>query len=179
MPNALWAAIDDAARRLEFSPTGYLINYFRSRGAAISREWRDLEKPSYADRIVVRLRIASRVHDSTESHRELMNRLTSTEGWRAILAEVAEDDSVAYAVKRLIEWVKSDGSLSRSEKEAIGTVFRSYLRHLLLSPAELWPIAVSALNELAKAFVALKPDMSPDERTAFRVAVLSAADWQT
>jgi len=174
--DAFWVRLDEAGQRLESKPTGYLINYVRGGGADVSREWRDFERPMLADRTVTRFKIAKQMRDISTSHCELKQRLTSPDGWCEVLADVTEDDSVAYAVERLMKWVQADDNLSAQEKRAVGEAFRSYLYPLLLSPDELWPISATSLVELARAHVLFNPELSPEERAAFRTAVLAAAE---
>jgi hypothetical protein len=171
-----WVRLDEAGRRLELRPTGYLINFRRGREANLSREWRDDERPISADRTVTRLKIAGRVRDLTTSHYELKQRLTSPDGWEEVLTGVTQDDSVAYAVERLVKWVHTDETLDPQENKAIGEAFRSYLYPLLLSPNDLWPITVTSIAELAKTLCLFNPEFSSAEKAAFRTAVLAAAE---
>jgi hypothetical protein len=171
-----WVRLDEAGRRLESEPTGSLVNYVRGRGADISREWQNSERPRLADRIVTRFKIAVRTRDLTSSFRELRERLTSPNAWSEVLAGVAEDESVAHAVERLLTWVQACDSLSAQVKRATEAAFRSFLYPLLLSPDDLWPISVAALAALAKALALFNPEFRPDERAAFQTAVLAAAE---
>lgn len=176
LKETFWMRLDEAGQRLESSPAGYRINYVRDWKSESSREWRDFEPPSLANRTVTRLKIAKQIKGGGASHYELKKRLTSTNGWREVLANFTQDDSVAYSAERLMRWVQQDDSLSSQEKAAVGEAFRSYLYPLLLSPDDLWPITATSIAELAKAFVVLDPELSTEERAAFRAAVLAAAD---
>jgi DNA polymerase III delta prime subunit len=166
---AFWVRLDEAGRRLESIPTGYLINY--QQGAC----WRDNERPISADRMMTRLKIAVKVRDVTTSLYELKQRLTSSGGWDEVLTDITNNDAVAYAVVRLIKWVQTDPTLDSQEKRAIEDAFRSHLHSLLLSPDD-WPIAATSIAELAKALSLFNPKFTPAEKAAFRTAVLAAAE---
>jgi hypothetical protein len=171
-----WVRLDEAAQRLELKPAGYLINFQREWAASSSREWRDNEKPISADRTLTRLRIAGRVRDITTSHGELKQRLTSLSGWHEMLTDVTHDDSVAYAVARLVKWVQSDDILDDQEKKTIEAAFRSHLYSLLLSPNDFGPIMATSLAALARALSLLNPEFTSAEKAAFHTAALAAAE---
>jgi hypothetical protein len=100
----------------------------------------------------------------------MQNELLAKATWMGLLANVANDDSVAYAVEKLVRWIAKESSWEKSVLVKIGQAFGEHLVGFLQSEDDIWPISVQALSELATTLLLLNEEITSDQKHAFAQA---------
>jgi hypothetical protein len=165
---SFWTAIRKAAASTENSPGGYLINV-RSYGEEIRRVW-DTGKPDWPRQTLVRLQIEREVKIEDSLLAELQARVLTSTGWLQLIRNIPHDESDAYAVSSLHEWLVKDSGWPEKTKMACHSAFREAVLQFIEDEDQVWPCSVCALRMLAEVVSFRKTSFTDREKSSFLAA---------
>jgi hypothetical protein len=168
LPTSFWMALRKAAAATEQIPGGYVINY-RPYGEEVRRVW-DRGDADGARQTLVRLQIDSEVIVDDALFASLQARVLTPNGWFDLINGVQNDDSRAYGVNNLHDWVLKKSGWPDATKAASHAAFRQGVSRFIKDESEVWPCSVCALRVLAEAVVFNGIALTDDERAAFAAA---------
>jgi hypothetical protein len=165
---SFWTAVRKAAMSTEQMPGGYLINV-RSYGEEVHRVW-DTGEPDWPRQTLVRLQIEREVKIEDSLFADLQGRVLTSTGWLQLIRNIQHDESDAYAVSSLHEWVMKDSEWLEKTEVACHSAFREVVLQFIEDEDQVWSCSVCALRILAKALSFRKTAFTDREKSSFLAA---------
>jgi len=167
-------SLRETAAAVENVPGGHLINFRPSSGEAVRRTWdrgeRDL--PRYT---LVRLKIECQAKLNDELFRKLERRVTTADGWASLIHGIQHDDSHAYGVQQLYEWVMKRSRWSHAAKASCRSAFRQGVLEIVGDNEEIWACSIGSLRKLAETMSTDDASLTDEEKAVFLSACKLAA----
>ena len=163
-----WISLRKAAVSAEHVPGGYLINY-RGFGEETRRVWESGDADQSRETVVL-LQIEAQVGIPDARFAHVQSRVVSKAGWSNVMAGIANDDSVAYGVSRLHDWVTKESGWSDETKALCNAALRQAILDFVTDDEEVWCCTMSTLRVLAETTSSSGLPMADHERRAFATA---------
>nr|VFK20369.1 MAG: Restriction endonuclease [Candidatus Kentron sp. LFY] len=173
VPNSFWISLRSQAAACEHAPDGHFINHLRHYKSKEScQTWiPDPPTPAKVTRELLELETEVKIDD--ERTEELRKRVLTKEGWEKHIADVFRDDSNAYTVLRLQEWIIESSGWGKRDKARSEMSLRQALLSKLPDGDYFY---VSSLCSLVEAATLIKPTLTVIEQGIFMRAIESAVD---
>jgi hypothetical protein len=163
-----WISLRKAAASAERVPGGYLINY-RAFGEETRRVW-ELGDADESRQTVVLLRIEAKVGTQDARFAHIQSRVGTKEGWFSGMTGIANDDSVAYGVSRLHDWVTKESGWPIETRARCDAALRQAIFDFISDDEQVWCCTMSTLRVLAETTFSSGLPMADQERLAFATA---------
>ena len=155
-----------AAAAVEDVPGGHLINFRPSSREAVRRTWdqgeRDLPRQT-----LVQLKIEYEASCDDELYRKIERRVTTADGWASLIHGIQHDDSHAYGVQQLYEWVTKRSRWSRPAKATCRSAFRQGVLQIVGADEEIWACSIGSLRKLAETMITDGAPLTDEEKAVF------------
>jgi DNA polymerase III delta prime subunit len=174
LPMSYWLSLRKAAAAAEDVHGGHLIN-FRPYGEAVRRTW-DTGDTDWPRQTLTRLQIESEVKLQDTLFVRLQNRVLTPNGWLDLIRGIQHDDSYAYGVKSLHEWVAKRSGWSAKTKANCNKAFRQAVSLILNDEDEMWACTIGSLRILAQVISTDDIRLTDDEKAGFLAAGKLAAE---
>lgn len=138
------------------------LKYFQFKGANL------------VERTHTLLKIAVSADADDDRARELWSRVTTNDGWRALIRKAAEYGSVASGVRRLVEWINNQHDYE-DERQLSSAAFQAMFLEAV-SGDQPWESGVRSLAELQKASVILGMLQTPQHAGALQQVVTRSVE---
>ena len=165
LSQSYWEALRKAAASVENLPGGYLINY-QAPGEGVRRTW-DLGERDLPRQTLVRLEIEREISRNDKPFVELQARVTTPEGWLNLIRGIQSDNSHAYGVSQLHEWVMKESGWSDDAKKTCRSAYREAVLRLVSDEEEIWACSIDSLRILAEAITSEGAPLTDEEKVAF------------
>jgi hypothetical protein len=156
-------SLREVAAAVEEMPGGHLINFRPSSGEVTRRTWdrgdRDLPRQT-----LVRLEIESKANRNDELFQKLESRVTTAEGWTSLILGIQYDDSHAYGVQQLYEWVMKKSRWSRTIQASCRAAFRKAVLGIVGDEEEIWACSIGSLRKLAETMTTDGAALTDEEK---------------
>jgi hypothetical protein len=170
---AFWQSLREVAALVEGSPAGHLINFHPS-GEAVRRTW-DPGEQDLPRQTMVRLEIESEANRKDELFSNLQARVTTSDGWVGLIRGIQHDNSHAYGVQHLHEWVIGESGWSKKAKADCRSAFRQAVTQIIGDEDQVWACSIGSLRILAETMATDGTPFTKEERAAFLEACKLAA----
>ena len=170
----LWCILRERAAATESYSGGYLINY-RPYGSSVQRIW-DVDNCDLPRDTRVRLEIEAQASRTDAVLTELQDRVRTTDGWSSLLQGFQNDESHAYGIKDLHEWIHKESEWSAADKAECSSAFRSAVFSLTEDEDEIWAASLGSLRILAELVLSDGLVWSARELGLFRSACQVVSD---
>jgi len=149
LPTSFWISLRSRAETCENIANGYFIHYRDYRATDTTLTWcDDLQSGADITQKLLALEIEAEVNDLRTQ--TLKARVLTKAGWARNIAGTPNDDSEAYAVTRLQEWIIKSSDYGDDEKNRSEHALKEALIELLSNEYEGWPISVSSIRVLVE-----------------------------
>lgn len=165
LPLSYWLLVREAAVSAEDVPGGYLIN-FRPAGAAVRRIW-DVGEADWPRQTLLRLKIEAVVNLKDDLFVMLTGRVLTPNGWLRLIRGLEHDNSRAYGVKSLHDWITKESGWSCETKATCRSAFRQAVSLILKEEDEIWACSIGSLRILAEAISSDEIPLTDTERAEF------------
>ena len=163
-----WASLRKAAASSEHVPGGYLINY-RPFGEETRRVWESGDADESRQTVVL-LRVEAKVGAQDARFAQIQSRIVAKAGWSRVMTGIANDDSVAYGVSRLHDWITKESGWSVEIKARCDAALRQAIFDFIGDDEQVWCCTMSTLRILAEMISGSKLPMLDQELSAFAAA---------
>jgi hypothetical protein len=107
------------------------------------------------------------VNQRDELFQRLQERVTTTSGWADLIRGIQHDNSQAYGVRQLCEWLRTKSGWSDDTAAKIGQAFRKAVLMIVGDEQEIWACAIDSLRVLAETITTDANDLTGEERAVF------------
>jgi hypothetical protein len=124
---------------------------------------------------MVRLEIESEANRNDELFSSLRARVTTPDGWADLIRGIQHDNSHAYGVQHLHEWVIGESGWCNRAKADCRSAFRQAVTQIISDEDEIWACFIGSLRILAETMATDGTPFTKEERAAFLEACKLAA----
>jgi hypothetical protein len=101
--------------------------------------------------------------------------VTTSDGWASLIHGIQHDDSHAYGVQQLYEWVTKRSRWSRAAKASCRSAFRQGVLAIVGDDEEIWACSIGSLRKLAETMTTDDASLTDGEKAVFLSACKLAA----
>jgi len=174
LTGSYWLLLRKAAASAESVYGGRLINY-QPYGEAVRRTW-DSGDADLPRQTLVRLQIESKVRLKDSAFMRLRARVLTSDGWLDLILGIEHDESHAYGVKLLHEWVMKESGWSAGARATCRLAFRQAVSLALNDEDQICVRSMRSLRILAEVISTDEIPLSDDEKAGFVAAAKFAAE---
>ncbi len=160
-----WMSLRDTSASTENVPGGSLINLQLSAGW-MRRVW-DLGDADWSRQTHVRLQIESEVNLQDALFAKLQERVLTPDGWLSIVRGIQNNDTHAYGVKILHEWIMKKSGWPNVIKATCHSAFCRAVSLLLNDEDDIWACSIGSLQILAKIISTNGVPLTDHEKAGF------------
>ena len=171
LPTSFWVSLHEAGKRTEFGSSGRLINYAGRDRPIFSPD----DGVSMSFKTLTILKVATKADRNDSYAIRATMRVTVVQGWSELFRDIPTDESEAYAVKRILQWVMKDSGWTSKQRQECSRAFRVALVQLLLSD-EIWPATLQTIQVLADCTSLTYGELEPIEKQAFEAAARTTTE---
>jgi DNA polymerase III delta prime subunit len=142
-----WTSLRKAAAFVEHTPGGQLINTWSPSGIQMVWAFEKASQPRYT---LTLLQIEKKVNIQDRHFSSIQSRVITQSGWATLMDGIAGDESIAYQLSALLDWVIKNSAWSTETMTQCGMALRQAVVAFISDEEQFWPCTMTTLRILAE-----------------------------